>query len=150
MLKKVHQLTKNHIKIGFENDEELFSTYHILNGSENECIKHTYERIQDIKNETHCFYEIVYKDKAIGFCCFQDNLLYSFAINKEYRRREILMAWLEHVERLFVGKYPIFMTTFYQKNTRAKDFFLKNGFYAMPYEEIPSENEEIELLIKKI
>jgi hypothetical protein len=150
MLKKVQQLTKDHIKIGFENDEELFSKYHILNGSEDECITNTYERIQDLKNETHCFYEIVYKDKAIGFCCFEDNLLYSFGINVNYRRREILVAWLEHIEKLFVGKYSIYMTTFYQKNTRAKDFFLKNGFYAMPYEEIPSGDEEIELLIKKI
>ena len=68
----------------------------------------------------------------------------------QLRPKEILMDWLEHVEKLFVGKYSIFMTTFYQKNTRAKDFFLKNGFYAMPYEKIPSDNEEIELLIKKI
>jgi len=150
MLKKVHQLTKDLIKIGFERDEQLFSKYHIKNGSENECIEHTYNRIKNFKDKTHCFYEINYNNKAIGFCCFENNLLYSFGINVDYRKGDVLEEWINDLDNLFVGKYPIYMVTFYKKNTRAKDFFIKNGFYAMPYEEIPSENEEIELLIKKI
>jgi hypothetical protein len=150
MLKRVHQLTKDLVKVGFERDEELFSKYHIQNGSENECIEHTYHRIQDLKEETHCFYEIIYNDKAIGFCCFDDNLLYSFGINVDYRSGDVLREWISDLDSLFIGKYAIYMVTFYKKNTRAKDFFIKNGFYAMPYEEIPKEYGEIELLIKKL
>ena len=150
MLKKVHQLTKDLIKIGFERDEQLFSKYHIKNGSENECIEHTYNRIKNFKDKTHCFYEINYNNKAIGFCCFEDNLLYSFSINVDYRTKEVLKEWISDLDNLFMGKYPIYMVTFYKKNTRAKDFFIKNGFYAMPYEKIPKEYGEIELLIKKL
>jgi RimJ/RimL family protein N-acetyltransferase len=68
--------------------------------------------------------------KAIGYCVTVENddrphMLLSYSINKAYRKAEYLVPWLQRVEeKLGVPYY----TGLWNKNTRAINFFEKNGF----------------------
>ncbi len=124
-----------YIKLAFEGDKELLEKYHILAPSTlEECVKHTAESIEE--NEEHYkdnieFYAVILDvETVIGYTIIIKNKkvpneLYSFAINVKYRQRDILEEWLRELAKKLGDNY---YTVLWQKNTRAIDFFEKNGF----------------------
>lgn len=66
----------------------------------------------------------------IGYCVTVKNdgnlhWLYSYAININYRKSVFLIDWLKAIENVLGLPY---YTALWNKNTRAIDFFKKNGF----------------------
>ena len=127
------------IKLGFRGDVDLLETYHISPGTLDHCARHTYDVI--IKDyfdgvfagDVHLYAVVLVENKKeteIGFSVIVTNEptphnLLSFAINFRYRKPEILKAWLVAVEK--ITGLPYF-TGVWDRNTRAVNFFLKNGF----------------------
>lgn len=125
------------IKTAFVGDKKLVK-YHI-NPSEDldEMIEDTYNTIiESTPSLMLDWYSVVYtngefKKHLIGFVCIsiQASLIYSFGINTEFRKADILKEWIYKVEKIFktnnIGKCS---TILYTKNRRAVDFFMKNGY----------------------
>lgn len=64
--------------------------------------------------------------------------LWTFGIHKDYRHKDVLISWLQKVEELLGLPY---FTALHNCNTRAIEFFLKNGFAA-------TDKQFFKLLIK--
>lgn len=134
VLKKVDVLDMQPLILrGFSGDEELLSHLHISPGSLDHCVRHTLNFVMDnvdfYKGDLEC-YSVVFNGNEIGYTIVirnenAPNELYSFAIHINYRKKEILQAWLAEIEKI-IGK-PYFIVL-WAKNTRAIDFFEKNGF----------------------
>lgn len=118
---------KDFIEIGFRDDPELLSTYHISPGTLVHCVDHNYKTVVD-SNESAEYYKVISDGQPIGFTVIMRKpvpLLLSFGINIQYRKKEILQGWLHELSDLF--RDP-FVVTLWPKNIRAIHFFLKNGF----------------------
>lgn len=123
-----------HVKLAFDGDRELMDNYHISPGTLNHCVAHTMEFIE--QNADHYkddieFYAVVYNvETVIGYTIIirnatHPNELYSFGINVKYRQKDILMAWMDQVKEKIGEPFYIVL---WSKNTRAINFFEKNGF----------------------
>lgn len=121
-----------YIMLAFNNDEEL-KDYHVVPGTFKEMSKHTYNSIIDNgKGIDIEYYKILLRDngkiKAIGFsviCRKPMRMLLSLGVNVKFRTKEILIEWLSKLEELFGDKYGVGL---WKQNTRAIEFFKKNGF----------------------
>ena len=116
----------------FSDDLDLLTQYHISPGSLDHCVDHTMEFIDEnakyYKDDIK-FYAVKYGEVVIGYTIVilnekTPNELYSFAINVNYRKKDILQEWLQEVKKE-LGEYYIVL---WSKNTRAINFFEKNGF----------------------
>lgn len=132
---------KDLIKVGFEGDELLLQYFHISPGALDHCVQHTHNLIdpyyddEEIKPDLGAYAIVTFdtetgKYKKIGFSVIytppaEMNRLYSFAINIDYRKKEIIGSWLEKLTEL-LGK--CYFTQLWDCNTRAIDFFQKNDF----------------------
>ncbi len=120
---------KEAISVAFNGDDEL-KDYHI-SPSDNyqDMINHTYDTISTIDKSLGVkYYAIVYEGKTIGFTCTipAHNWVYSFGIDPKYRNKNVLLDWLKTVERLIGGDVFIYL---YSINSRAINFFEKNGYH---------------------
>lgn len=122
-----------YIWLAFRDDEDLLGNIHISPGTLDHCAGHTFESIKKeadfYKNDIE-FYVVSCDGAHIGYTIViknekKPNELYSFGINIKYRQKDILVAWLSEVSKLLEYFYYIVL---WSKNTRAIQFFEKNGF----------------------
>src|SRR6516165_2661666 len=126
-----------YVQWAFEGDNELLEHYHISPGPLEHCVGHTMKFIEDnlayygndikffavAKDNVTIGYTVVIKNQKVP------NELYSFGINKNYRDKETLMEWLEVIEEELKSPYYMIL---WAKNTRAIEFFKRNGFDEIP------------------
>lgn len=129
------------INFAYDGDNDLILNYQQGDRTFEECVEFNFNEIRDNMESN------VFKDDmklwsigmeedgergitTIGYCVTVENeeqphMLSSFAINSKYRSKEVLMKWLQAVEdKIGEGYY----TAIWNKNTRAINFFKKNGF----------------------
>jgi hypothetical protein len=116
----------NLVAISYKGDLDLMHKYyHIKLGFQdmiNTTLVYIYQ-MASMKKLNH--YKVIYNKKPIGyFTTFDNNFLYSFAINKKYRTKDILTKWWTKVEKE-LGE--TFYCGLYECNERAIKFLEKNG-----------------------
>jgi hypothetical protein len=126
---------RKYISIGWADDHELYEKYHTIQGTFEQCVDHGLNTILEGTDNYDFgieYYKIVLTEDdfaiSIGFTVIikkPENYLFSFGINIEYRKKEILIQWLNCVERIFDDMYIVMLN---EKNIRAINFFEKNGF----------------------
>lgn len=122
-----------YVKLAFEGDEELLNDLHISPGSLDHCVNHTLGLVNgsaDFYKDDIEYFKVSLNDETIGYTIViknetRPNELYSFGINIKYRTKEILQSWLTEVEKILSKPYYIVL---WSKNTRAINFFERNGF----------------------
>lgn len=115
----------NLIKISYEDDFDLFDKYHVIKGDANSLSLETMGMIERASNDIELqYYRVLYNKTPIGYIVVGKQLLYSFAVNKKYRKKEILIKWWQTIKQI-LGK--AFTTILYSNNTRAIKFLEKNG-----------------------
>lgn len=140
------------IEYSYEGDTDLIDKYQAGNRTFEECVEYNYNELVGYLTDPNFKGEIFFwqirtdSDHVVGYCVTIENdekphMLLSCAINKKYRTKEILTAWLEAVEEKLGVPYYIGL---WEKNTRAIEFFLKNGFDAFE-----SRDENYKYLVKK-
>jgi hypothetical protein len=119
------QLTKL-VQISFEGDKELVDTYHVRSGMNLEvCVNSTLHTIKDTSRLYDLKYFKVLQDSTpIGFYVTGKDFLYSFGININWRKKEILKQWWNLICTEL--KYD-FCCMLYAKNTRAISFIKRNN-----------------------
>lgn len=146
---ELHQV-RDYVKRAFENDIELLERYHISPGTLDHCVDHTMDFIN--RNVDHYkgdmkLFAVQFGGIIIGYTILiqnekTPNELYSFGININYRKPEILKAWLKEIEEI-LGK--TYFVALWSKNERAVNFFLKNEFKLDKVTHYL--NEEIKILV---
>lgn len=109
----------------FDGDAELLSRYHIIQGTLNECVSDTLDRIEQVsKTNKLKYFSVTMESAVIGFTVIGDAFLLSFGIKERYRVRAVVMEWWKLVCEELDNE---FVTWIFKKNTRAISFLLKNG-----------------------
>lgn len=83
-------------------------------------------------------YGIFLEQHPIGFSVICDNLLYSFGININCRQPQIKAVWFNWLKRIFKNNFVVVL---YRSNTRAINYFIKNGL-----EEFCTDGEVVYLI----
>lgn len=119
---------KEYIRLGFEEDPDLISKYHISPGTLEHCVDFNYERIKDAEQYNGEFFKVMKDNVDIGFVLAvkEPNMILSFGINIHHRKRKTLLEWLFALKRHF--GYQRFMVALWPKNIRAIRFFVRNNF----------------------
>lgn len=110
------------IATAYEGDTELFEKYCSAKLRTDKvdfpiAVLNTLDIIDEVSTAYKLsYYKVIYQKKAIGYFVTFDKFLHSFAINKKYRNREVLVGWFEQVKKV-LGKN--FMCMLYDINTRA-------------------------------
>lgn len=133
------------IKFSYQGDEDLISNYQAANRTFEECVDFNYNELINLaakKDEPGevFFWKIDMEGTIIGYCATIENedkphMLASCAIRKPYRWKEVLVDWLAAVEERLGTPYYIGL---WNKNSRAINFFQKNGFTPVVSAEDPS------------
>lgn len=115
---------EKYVAIGFEGDNELVEKYHFSEKTLPETVDKNVSNINEMNKlyPLEC-YSVEVEGNPIGFTVLGKSLLYSFGINKNYRAKEILIEWVEEIKR----RLEVFIVCLYAENTRAINFFEKNG-----------------------
>ncbi len=128
---------KELIAHSFSSDCLLREQYHLLAPAQlHEIVEHTYAAIiSDSEHVSMYFFKVLWTcggvSETIGYTVLVDgkseihNVLYSYCISSKYRLRFILQSWLAEVQRLLGQTFSV---SLWNKNTRAINFFVKNGF----------------------
>jgi hypothetical protein len=117
-----------YVELGFANDEDLLKKYAIFDTSTKHCVDGNMKNIVECLDIFEFQYYIVMNDQsAIGFTVVSkaDSFLFSFGINIQSRKKDILIAWMDKVKQLLDND---FTTVLWDKNKRAIEFMQKNGF----------------------
>lgn len=113
------------IRHSYQGDKDLCEKYHAIKGDEETLSLETMDMIENASKKLNLtYYKVLLNNNPIGYFAIADQLLYSFAINKKYRKKEILISWWASVKQV-LGK--AFTTALYTNNTRAIKFLEKNG-----------------------
>lgn len=132
---------ENLVRIGFGDDPELLNKYQELDTDFETTVQRNVSRIKEyhqIKELT--IYELRYGGTVIGFTVLDlaENILYSFGINRKWRKGNVVTAWIEDIKRKCDN---MFACVLFSKNQRAIRFLLKNGM------KIASKNDHMTHLI---
>ena len=129
------------VSIAFKEDSELLTEYSDYSTME-ELILTNVENTKELAKtkEVKC-YGMFLEQTPIGFTVLSEKLLYSFGINVYCRQKEVKAIWLNWLKRVFDNDFCVVL---YRKNTRAINYFLKNGF-----EEFSEDDKVIYLLTNK-
>lgn len=137
---------KAHIHNAYREDDDLIEKYQVdITRTFDQCVDFNFEEIQKRKEEYGDKMQqfiVALQDEessyhaSIGYCVIahpedSNPMLFSFAIQKKWRTKEILQDWLKAIEEK-LG--PNYYTALWNQNTRAINFFKKNGFVAIPNE----------------
>lgn len=123
----------HYVNRAFYGDEDLLSLYHTSPGTLDHCVSHTVGLINEnapfYKDDIE-YYSVNFNGNPIGYTVLIRNNkapheLYSFGINKNYRKGPILKAWLAEIKKMLGPRYFIVL---WSKNNRAISFFEKNKF----------------------
>lgn len=128
-LEEISQYVEN----AFNADINLLNIFHTSPGTLQHCVENTMGLIKesaDYYKDDMKFYAVVVDGVPVGYTITVKNAelpneLYSFGININHRRKDILMAWLKAIEEKISKPYYIIL---WSKNTRAINFFERNGF----------------------
>jgi ribosomal protein S18 acetylase RimI-like enzyme len=129
------------VKISYANDVELFNKYHVGKLDFNNSVLITLDMIDKTSRLTPInYYKVVYNKQAIGYVVSFRGFLYSFAINKNFRTKEILQDYWNGICKI-LGEH--FICWLYPNNTRAINWLQKCG---MKIVEINKELNRVTLL----
>lgn len=136
-----YQSVKGLMKIAFADDAELLASLTPIKGDTlDSCIERCFSNIEEMftgrvyAESQKIAYVIEFHDGKkvtdIGYTVIAKtpdtpNELYSFGINIHYRSKAIVLKWLNAV-KILLGQ--TFWTSLYKDNSRAINFFEKNGF----------------------
>lgn len=113
------------VKFSYENDSELFEKYFGLAKNFMGCVNSQLAMIYEMaERKKLSYYKVVFQDKTIGYFVIFDGVLYSFAINIRYRKKDILQKWWQLMKSKLGNKFACYL---YEWNERAINFLLKNG-----------------------
>ena len=113
------------IDFAFRDDKDLLEKYHVVNTGLTDSINDTFDRIGQTSKEYELkYFKVMYYKKPIGFFVVGHDLLYSFGINIQYRKSEILKQWWSIVTKELNHN---FITMIYTKNERTISFLKKQG-----------------------
>ena len=118
----------------FHDDEKLFSEYHVINGTEEECVRHTVSQIKEAGELGRLKLYV----SGFGFALVLGDILYSFGIKKSERSIENKEKFLNFVKSHCSRCY------LWSKNIRARRFLVNNGFHEV-FEEDFDGNKFVEL-----
>lgn len=122
---------KEYIHVGVQGDDEFKDYFETKQVKPTVC-EHIFDFIDEARHLMGLkYYKVFLKDngrmRVIGFTVlskYPTPWLYSFAINKEYRNREVLSEWVKSLKKELGDTWIL---TLYNKNTRAINFFKKQG-----------------------
>ncbi len=122
----------------FIGDDELLDEYQPEKWESTESLAEYVKKEILSVPDTH-LYKINDGQTDIGYCAltiegYRPYMLLSFGVNMIYRKKEVLLSWLDQVEKKLGQPY---YTCLWNENTRAIDFFKKNGFEAVQRTDIP-------------
>ncbi len=131
------------VSIAFLEDRALIEKYHFQDSSMQELIQNNIKNIEELakEKEVKC-YGIFLEQTPIGFTVISGKLLYSFGINIHCREKSIKVAWLKWLKgKVFDNNFVVCL---YRENTRAINFFLRNGL-----EEFSEDGKVVYLVYSK-
>lgn len=142
------------IEFSYAGDADLIDLYQAGDRTFEECVDYNYNELISLIEDKQSPGEIYLWKVAIddgeaivpvGYCATLENedkphMLLSCAIEKDFRNKEVLTGWLAAIEERVGVPYYIGL---WDKNTRAIEFFQKNGFTA-----IQSPVESFKYLVK--
>lgn len=123
----------------FAGDKKLIEKYHVVGDNLEDCVRDTHNKIIETSNQIPLdWYALVDEEKAIGYLVVsvENNLLYSFGLNIDYRQNYSDLLF-EKISELLDEN---FICLLWNKNVRAINYLLRNGM------KIKQENEEITVL----
>lgn len=117
---------KELIEISYKEDNELFEKYHVSeNMSFEDCVNAQMIMIKQAAVEVEVnYYKVVCDKKPIGYVVTFPTVLYSFAVNKAYRKPEILSELFEKIKDILGD---VFICKLYANNKRAIGYLQKCG-----------------------
>jgi len=132
-----------YVSIALKEDEKLIAKYHFQDFTMDELIVNNVKNIEELAKtkEVKC-YGLFLEDTPIGFTVISENMLYSFGINVYCREPEIKKVWMHWLRRIFNNNFVVCL---YRENTRAINFFLRNGL-----EEFNDDGKVVYLVTSKI
>lgn len=113
------------VRFGFGGDLDLLSKYQQLDTDFEEMINRNMEHIDQWPDKLE-YLRVDYDGKTIGFSVIDIHkaVLFSFGININYRKEDILKEWMIELKKVFNG---VFYCCLWSKNKRAVEFLQKNG-----------------------
>ena len=114
-----------YIEIAFEGDSELLQYF-----DKEANVKSVEAAIENVKEKIRTRYEdaefmgVEISDEKVGYFVFYKDLLISFGLNKEYRRK-ILLGWFGDLIKENLGEH--FSCALFNHNYRAIGFLEKMG-----------------------
>lgn len=129
------------VSVAFEEDSDLLTEYSDYSTMEELIQTNVANTVELAKTKEVKCYGMFLEQTPIGFTVISEKMLYSFGINKYCRQIEIKTSWLNWLNRVFDNNFVVCL---YRKNTRAINFFLKNGF-----EEFNEDDKVVYLLTNK-
>jgi ribosomal protein S18 acetylase RimI-like enzyme len=116
---------EKYVEIAFAGDNELVEQFHFMDKTLAGTIINNVSNIEMLneKYPINC-YSLNIDGVPIGFTVGKDHLLYSFGINKAFRTKEIVLSWWYELLTVLA---PNFVCCLYPENTRAINFFMRNG-----------------------
>ncbi len=116
---------QEYVSIGLKEDEDLINKYHFQDKTMIDLIINNVNNIEELaKTKQVKCYGIYLEGQSIGFTVIAEKLLYSFGINVYCRQAPIVMAWFNGLRKIFKDNFVVCL---YRENTRAINFFLRNG-----------------------
>lgn len=113
------------IELAYRNDDDLLNHFHVQKLNLQEAVDSTLGMINEVSGLIEMDnYKVMFDEVPIGYSCMFHNFLYSFGINKEFRKPEILKEWFYEIEKA-LGES--FVTMLYPNNIRAIKFLQKQG-----------------------
>lgn len=129
---------EKYCRIAFAEDNDLWERFHIPDNDFETTVANNIKNIYELAYKTFVdCYALFYKGEPVGFFVVtyvspDNGFLYSFGINKNFRTREITLSWFRLVCGLFPSTFMIFLRS---ENTRAINFFIRNGMRKLTIEE---------------
>ncbi len=132
------------IRTSYEGDKEILATQHVMPfDSIDDAVKMTYGMIKQMSAEKKLTnYKVIYQKKPIGYFSNFDNYLFSFGINKKFRKKEVLVEWWQQVVKSLEKN---FMCILYPHQARSIGFLKKNGMIVL---EVDHRNNSVILIHK--
>lgn len=132
-----------YVAIALKEDTDLITRYHFQDLTMQELIENNIKNINELAKtkEVKC-YGLFLEDTPIGFTVLCEKMLYSFGINLYCRQTEIKAHWMKWLRKVFDNNFVVCL---YRENTRAINFFLRNGL-----EEFNDDGKVVYLLYSKL
>jgi len=113
------------VEISYRGDIDLLDKYWGDDFNLEEAVNETMFMVKTVNEETEVeCYAVVLNDEEIGYVCKIPNNLYSFGININYRKKDVLIEFWDKVKELMEEG---FICMLYPQNERAINFLKKQG-----------------------